>query len=239
MSIYGGPDIVTDGLVCLLDASNTKSYSGGTVWRDLSGNSRDFTFSSTPSSTDKYIQFINGVTTASGPPSDSFGINNNSGYTIFAIHYQQNLTGAGGTLIRFWRDGSGGNARGISLHPAWGTTTIFFDQGGCCTANTQRISWTSTSAELMSRWTITTLISRDTSYRGIFFGNSSSNGERAYTTATSASLDLNSSNVTLGYVASDLYSYVGYMNYIAIYNRGLSNLEYLNNYNALKGRFGL
>ena len=234
-----GPQIITNGLVCLLDASNNKSYSGGTVWRDLSGNNRDFTFSSSPSSTNQYIEFTNSVTTAAGPASNSFDINNTSGYTIFVIHYQQILTGAGGTLIRFWRDGSEGANRGISLHPGWGGNTIFFDQAGCCSGGSQRISWTTTSSELMSRWTITTLVSRDTSYRGIFFANSTSNSERSFTTDTSSLLNLNSSAVTLGYMASNTYSYVGYINYISIYNRGLSNAEYLNNYNALKGRFGL
>lgn len=39
MSIYGGPDIITDNLIMHLDAANTKSYSGsGTSWFDLSGN---------------------------------------------------------------------------------------------------------------------------------------------------------------------------------------------------------
>ena len=34
-----GPQIVTDGLVCCLDANNTKSYPGaGTTWYDLSGH---------------------------------------------------------------------------------------------------------------------------------------------------------------------------------------------------------
>jgi hypothetical protein len=233
-----GPRIVTDGLACCLDASNLKSYAGGTVWKDISGNNRDFTFSATPSSTNNYIQF-NAATTASGPASNSFGINNTSGYTIFAIHYQQLTTGTGGTLLRFWRDGSGGTARGISIHPGWGNNTIFFDQAGCCAGGSQRINWGTTSSELMNRWTITTIISRNSSYRGIFFGNSSNNAERAFTTSTSASLDLNSSNVTLGYIASDGYSYVGYINYVAIYNRGLSYSEYLQTYNALKGRFGL
>jgi hypothetical protein len=239
MSYSNGPRIVTDGLACCLDASNFKSYSGGTVWKDLSGNNRDFIFSATPSSTNNYIQFTNGVTTASGPESNSFGINNTSGYTIFVIHYQPFIVGSGATLLRFWRDGVGGAARGISIHPGWGGNTIFLDQGGCCVGGSQRISWTTTSPELMDRWTITTLISRGSSYRGIFFANSSSNGERASTTSASALLDLNSSNVTLGYIASDGYSYVGYINYIAIYSRGLSNNEYLQNYNALKGRFNL
>ena len=236
MTVYGGPDIVTDGLVLHLDAANTKSYPGsGSTWYDLSGNNRHFQFSAVPSSTDKYIQFDNAVTTAAGPASNSFGITNTSGYTVFIIHHQLSTTGSGATLIRFWRNGSGGAARGISLHPGWGGNTIFFDQAGCCAGGSQRISWTTTSSILMNRWTFTTLISRNTSYRGIFFGNS----QVASTTATSASLDLNSNNVTLGYIASEGYSYVGYINYIAIYNRGLSDIEYLQNYKALKGRFGL
>lgn len=38
MSIYAGPEIVNDGLVLHLDAANARSYPGsGTVWTDLSG----------------------------------------------------------------------------------------------------------------------------------------------------------------------------------------------------------
>ena len=45
MSVFGGPDIVTDGLVLHLDAANRKSYplSGSTIY-DLSGNGYDGTF---------------------------------------------------------------------------------------------------------------------------------------------------------------------------------------------------
>lgn len=44
MSVKGGPDIVTDGLVFNLDAANRKSYPGsGTTWYDLSGNNNNGT----------------------------------------------------------------------------------------------------------------------------------------------------------------------------------------------------
>jgi hypothetical protein len=45
MSVFGGPDIVTDGLVLHLDAANRKSYplSGSTIY-DLSGNGNDGAF---------------------------------------------------------------------------------------------------------------------------------------------------------------------------------------------------
>ena len=53
MSIYGGPDIVTDGLVLHLDAANRKSYPGsGSTWYDLSGNDNHGTLSGNLDSSD-------------------------------------------------------------------------------------------------------------------------------------------------------------------------------------------
>jgi len=44
MGAFGGPDIITDGLVLALDAGSERSYPGtGTTWYDLSGNNFDFT----------------------------------------------------------------------------------------------------------------------------------------------------------------------------------------------------
>jgi len=49
MSVFGGPSIVTSGLVLELDAANSKSYSGsGTTWNDLSGNSKTGTLVNSP-----------------------------------------------------------------------------------------------------------------------------------------------------------------------------------------------
>jgi hypothetical protein len=45
MGAYGGPDIITDGLVLAVDAASKRSYPGtGATWYDLSGNNFDFTF---------------------------------------------------------------------------------------------------------------------------------------------------------------------------------------------------
>ena len=44
MGAYGGPDIVTDGLVLSLDAGSERSYPGtGTTWYDLSPTNADWT----------------------------------------------------------------------------------------------------------------------------------------------------------------------------------------------------
>ena len=49
MGVYGGPDIVEDGLVLCLDAGNSRSYSGsGTAWNDLSGQSNNGTLTNGP-----------------------------------------------------------------------------------------------------------------------------------------------------------------------------------------------
>jgi hypothetical protein len=49
MSTYAGPNISKSGLICLLDAANTKSYPGsGTTWYDISGNSNHGTLVNGP-----------------------------------------------------------------------------------------------------------------------------------------------------------------------------------------------
>ena len=52
MGLFHSPKIVTDGLVTLLDAGNSKSYSGsGTTWKDLSPNKQDAIMNSSPAFT--------------------------------------------------------------------------------------------------------------------------------------------------------------------------------------------
>jgi len=49
MGISGGPDLIQDGLVLCLDASDKNSYPGsGTTWYDVSGNNRNFTLTNGP-----------------------------------------------------------------------------------------------------------------------------------------------------------------------------------------------
>ena len=47
MAVHGGPNIVEDDLVLCIDAANAKSYTGtGTAWTDISGNGNNITLSS-------------------------------------------------------------------------------------------------------------------------------------------------------------------------------------------------
>lgn len=58
MSLGHGASIVRDGLVLHLDAANPKSYPGsGTTWYDLSGNSNHFTLINSPAFSGSYFGF--------------------------------------------------------------------------------------------------------------------------------------------------------------------------------------
>jgi hypothetical protein len=232
MSVYGGPEIVTDGLACLLDAGNSKSYPGsGTSWYDISGNNRHFTWNSADWNSSGFFTMFSAGTTriATGPASNSFGINNTTGYTIFFIF--QTTTAGGNAGFKF--RGSVGINRGIFCHPGWNNDTIYFDQGGCCTYGSQRISYTNSNINDSNVWNIVGLRS-DVSTRSILY-----NGFQAeHTTTTTADINLDSNPVVIN-PNDESYAWQGKLAYFAVYNKGISNTDYLNNYNALKGRFAL
>jgi hypothetical protein len=55
MSVEGGPDIVTDGLVLHLDAANVRSYPlTGTAWADISRNGNNGTLTNGPTYTSSF-----------------------------------------------------------------------------------------------------------------------------------------------------------------------------------------
>lgn len=58
---FGPSPITTNGLILYLDAASKKSYSGGSAWRDLSGNGNDFTINGSPVHRGKYF-YLNGST---------------------------------------------------------------------------------------------------------------------------------------------------------------------------------
>jgi hypothetical protein len=58
MSVYAGPRVVTDGLIGYWDAGNTKSYPGsGTSWFDLSGRAYEGTLVNSPTYSDGVFNF--------------------------------------------------------------------------------------------------------------------------------------------------------------------------------------
>lgn len=82
MSIYGGPDIVTDGLVLHLDAGSSKSYPGsGNTWYDMSGNNKHATINgATYSNIDRGKLLLDGINNYITIPSISSS--SSDGFTV-------------------------------------------------------------------------------------------------------------------------------------------------------------
>jgi len=221
--------VVTSGLQLYLDAGDSSSYPGsGTTWYDLSGNGRNFTWNSVSFTSGSIPYFSTLGNKATGPASNSFGINNTSGYTIFLIMMQNTLSNSG--AFEFHSSTATYN-RGIFSHCTWSDDIVYFDQGGCCGSDT-RVQVASGGSQTWNIWTFRRFTNSST--RTI-----SKNGSTLITnTASAANINLSTTGASVGGTAS-------YTNWNArlggfiVYNRGLSDAEVTQNFNALKGRYGL
>lgn len=122
---YGA--IVGDGLQLFLDAANPQSYPGsGNTWFDLSGNGRNFTWNATPNTAtdDGVFHFLTNDRRATGPASNSFGITNTSGYTIFVVCKQ--ITSVSTGAFNWY---GSGYTRGLFAHLTWSNNIVYFDAG--------------------------------------------------------------------------------------------------------------
>lgn len=231
----------TTNLQLLLDASNTKSYPGsGTIWYDISGNGRNFTWNGTGgvsfTSSGQKSYFSTSGTRASGPNSNTFGIYNGTGYTIFLVSTTQSDNA--NSAFKFYNTNgknSSSTSRGIFLHPGWSNYTMYFDQSTCCNAD-QRTEYTFTLSD-MRNFRIYTFRSRLYD-RSIFM-----NGV-AYATNTTYAGNINLGPYTADLGGSDEYggassNWNGQIAYFAVYNTGLDNNTISFISNSLRGRFGI
>ena len=130
---------VTQGLRCLLDARNPNSAMyGSALWRDVSGYGNHFTWTSSPNlSFGRFRQINTAGSGLSGPPSDSFDIGTSGGYTCFVAAQTNGLS-----QNQAFRLNSSTNlqSRAVFMSPSWTDGNVYFDQGGCCSANAQRVT---------------------------------------------------------------------------------------------------
>jgi hypothetical protein len=240
MSIFGGPDIKTDGLILRLQAANNKSYVGsGTSWKDLSGNGRNFTLVNSPTfSTVRKGKFIFGGTNQYANYTSPILANRDqftwSGFVKFnniqplrvTPYYQlyaennqvwiAQFDNAIGIDLRqsdnVWFDGQGGFAKGAQI----GKNLI-------CRNTWYHIAWT------FNR-----------------YGNSGTsgqvkgylNGQLVNTTNTgkTGTIFNNNQPAQIGWWTSSTY-FDGEMTAVSIYSRQLSDKEILDNYNSFSGKY--
>ena len=237
MGLIHSPRIVRDSLILYVDAANPKSYSGsGTTWKDLSDRGHDMTL-------------VNGPTFNSG-----FG-----GYLKFdgsndsATVEIDNLAGTTKDVtMSIWMDGDYGNSthRGIIGFRETANNNGFYilrlnntnDQLEMRIANSAGQSDVKNASN--NKPTVNTRIWCNLCFT---YSNSNTlitgyyNGEKLGSSSANATAFESSMNTFA--IARSVHSGAHYANMKAssamLYEKCLSTSEVQQNYNALKGRFGL
>ena len=201
----------------------------GAVWTDLSGNGKNITWSNTVNqfavsnnATRGIPHFRTFLNRGDGANSNTFGITNTTGYTMFMGFMEAGVTGSYGFQFH---DATA--ARGIFNHLIWTDGNVYWDQGGCCGSDT-RISTPFT--ETYTKFNIITF-RRSAVERSIF-----KNGTQlVQTIETPASINLSSVTMSIG---SD-GGWQGMVNAFLVYNRALSNAEIARVAAGFKSRYGV
>jgi hypothetical protein len=229
---YGTPPIITNGLVLNLDAANSLSYtSGSTTWNDLSGGRNNGTLVNGPT-----FNSANGGSIVFDGVNDYVGLGTlNLISTDFTINLWFNAT-TNTTKEHFII--SLGYASDpsflIAIDTNSGSTaslTAYYNSGGTITGRT--ISNTGVPNTSIINLCFIRQNGVNTPYI---------NGVPQTSRIFSESISLVSSTYVLGWAIprNKSTSYMqGNIYNSSIYNRALSASEVTQNYNALKGRFGL
>ena len=232
MAIFYNSRIITENLVLCLDAANTKSYPGsGTTWTDLSGNGNTGTLTNGPT-----YSSSNGGSLVFDGTNDYVNLTKTSqlnfGTNDFTIQTFCNLTSKTTNYPCIFGNYSSYSAGAIYVgfdHDAAPTKyTIWVNGQGSPTL-------TSSTNVIYGSWTQLTVVR--SSGVGYFYINNSLNGTPA---SMSASLNGDGSLLSIGRALDATNTHMtGYISNFRIYNRALSAAEVSQNFNALRGRYGI
>lgn len=227
MGISGGPDLIQDGLVLCLDASDKNSYPGsGTTWRDIvSGLSANITGPVTFStgSIPALSYSSNGWVYISTQPIFTTLLNN---FTILGwINPSSAVTGIrifGLGYVNQWQfELRGGSGTRLSINYNNGGGNVFQSSGPTVSLNT---------------WQQVGFVINNSVVNFIYNGQISTTG----TFTITGNFTNGNQNYSIGnYNTGTDGAYPGQIASHQIYNRALSASEVQQNYNAQKSRFGL
>ena len=230
MGVAYNSRIVTDGLVLCLDAANRKSYpTTGTVWTDLSGNGNNGTLTNMDgtnfdSANGGSLEF-NGSNEFVPIGSTGFPTSNSAG-TLSAWARTNTITGGFVFIVSY--GGSTTNAArflGITNTSGGNPIPCSFLFGGYANDITA-------SGVPLNTWF---------NMAGVYTGTNASmyvNGVLV-SGPTAKSWNTNSGNANIGRQTNGNEYWNGNISQVSIYNRALTAAEIAQNYDALKGRYGL
>jgi len=238
--IHGVKPIVTSGLVLCLDAGNRKSYPGsGDIWTDLSGNGNTGSINGGAG----YSNLNGGSLTFDGT-NDDVGITNNDLYKFsntqaFSLNLWVKCTSPGvnsGTnVVLAFANGGRGYYFTIDINFIR-TNSFFFDYyDGSIFRGIQG----NNNSITLNSWVMLTATSSSNSVNGMkVYQNGVLTSWTNRGTGTPSTINYDTLSMKIGSRQNAEY-FVGNISQASIYNRALSAAEIAQNYDALKGRYGL
>jgi hypothetical protein len=234
MAFHRGPKLVTNGLVLYVDAANTKSYiSGSTTWSNLATTSNSGTLTNGPTfnsanggsivldGTNDYVEIAN-----------STSLQLSTGMSVCCWVNIANSNELGDILNKQTYNNALDNS-GFILRYYNGSFGVFGRLDFVILNNSYNVVSTSADVVLLNNWYYLCGV-----YNGsqmIIYVNGVSSG----TTNYSSNARTNNVSLLIGGYSFGGYSIGGNVSTVQIYNRGLADIEVLQNYNATKSRFGL
>ena len=230
----GSYSMVTSGLLLQLDAGNPTSYSGsGTTWTDLSTYQNDATLTGSPSFTSagtaSYFSF-NGTNQFASVTTSKMNVAYTGKTTMFAIKTVNANTSNATYRNLFGGSGNNRNFNTYLYHVSGSTWTMHFSTGpNSPWASTASASFTVTDNQWMIVATTQTTGGVLTYYV---------NGQQIGTPATGITFSQFINSGIEAVARSDNY-WRGDIGAVAIYGQALNATQIQQNFNALRGRYGL
>lgn len=243
MSLQHSPSIVTNGLLWCLDAGNKRSYPGsGTSWSDLSGNGRTTTLRNGPtfSSSNGGILTFDGVNDlAAGPADLKWTPDGSVGYSALTIELWLRTSDTTGYFY-----GKPWNSNGVynivfNLNGTFSFTSFSSAAGQFFPTTINDGNWKQivvwVNSTQFGSYVNGTNFVRAAANHGLTGGVPTTGGGDVNLPSTLMCLfpynEGNPGNAAL-FCAGDMAS-------VKVYNRVLTQSEVRQNFNALRGRFGI
>jgi hypothetical protein len=233
MAGKSGPDIVENGLVLCLDAANKLSYRGtGTTWNDLSGNNSNGTLTNGPTFSAGNLGSISFDGTNDYVSVAYNAILNTPTGATYEVWIKPTVATTGPFLNRGTSDSGAtpDNPRFITIS----TGQLYFDWSS---PGSDVYLETATGVVTMGSWNqVIGLATPSAQLRTFVNGTETSYSSRVNTLPST--LPNTSTALEIGAAPWAPSYFNGNISIVRLYNRVLTASEILQNYNAVKGRFG-